>query len=288
MALPRWLRRIVGWANISYARAKPAVYVGEGKVLCGRSFNGRPAHYLVDARDRLISPGFILGKTYEHMATAWLCRHLDEDSHCLDLGANFGYFSVLMALLAPRGRVIGVEPDAAVADYAMDNVVMNGLKDRCAILQAAIHEREGEVTLFRRMQRSGNTSIAACGVDFTNSMREAPEQPFTVPALRVDDLLPRLGGRLDVMKVDVEGAEPLVFRGARQAIAGNPRLRIIMEWSPGQIRAAGFAPDAFVDEILGMGLSIGRLCRGGWVAAISRDQLLAAPYLANLLIQKKK
>ena len=55
-----------------------------------------------------------------------------------------------------------------------------------------------------------------------------------------NDLLPKLDGRVDFMKIDVEGCEPLAFRGAKELIASNRQLKIVMEWSPGQIRSAGF------------------------------------------------
>jgi FkbM family methyltransferase len=65
------------------------------------------------------------------------------------------------------------------------------------------------------------------------SLGETDAEMFEVPGIRVDDLLCKLGGRIDFIKIDVEGAEPLVIKGARRAIETNPRLQIVMEWSPG-------------------------------------------------------
>ena len=58
-----------------------------------------------------------------------------------------------------------------------------------------------------------------------------------------------MNGHVDFLKVDVEGAEPLVFQGAQETIARNPNLNIVMEWSPGQIQAAGFDVGQFVNSL---------------------------------------
>jgi FkbM family methyltransferase len=96
----------------------------------------------------------------------------------------------------------------------------------------------GEVTLYRRLGRSGNNSIAKPAEDFTALLGEPPSEAFTAKSLRIDDLLPQMDGRIDFIKLDVEGAEPLVIAGARETIRTNPQLRIAMEWCPGQANAA--------------------------------------------------
>ena len=65
----------------------------------------------------------------------------------------------------------------------------------------------------------------------------------------LDMLLPQFDGRLDYIKIDVEGAEPLVLSGAHQTIANNPHIRIVMEWAPNQIRAAGFDIAQFIRKL---------------------------------------
>lgn len=281
------LRRLLLNVPRTYASRRPAVFIGEGRVLCAREFAGRAVTYLVDANDRLIAPHFILGRHYEKAATRYLCATLAPTAHCIDAGANFGYFSVLMGLLCRKGAVIGIEPDAAVAGLAAENLIINDMKDHCSILTAAANADGREMTLFRRAGRSGNTSIMQCGVDFTNTMREAPEEPFQVPGLRIDDLLPRLGGRVDCLKIDVEGAEPLVFEGARETIAANPRIEIIMEWSPGQIRAAGLDVAAFIGTLRGLGLRPFLLRNSGRRTALDFAALRDRPYIANLLLRRQ-
>jgi len=88
---------------------------------------------------------------------------------------------------------------------------------------------------------------------------EARGEALEVECLRIDDLLPEFGNRVDFIKIDVEGAEPLVLRGAAETMAANPQLQIVMEWSPGHIRDAGFDVGGFVSELAVMGLESAHL-----------------------------
>ena len=266
------------------ASASRATYLGNGRVLVGLSVAGRELMFFLDAEDRLITPWVVSQGTYDEALTGYLAATLPADAHVIDVGANFGYYTCLAGMLAPRGRVIGIEPDAASVVLARDNVAINGLYDRASILHAAADDAGRDVTLFRRIGRAGNTSIAAPAEAFTTALGEAPVERFTVPGVRVDDLLPQLDGRLDFLKVDVEGAEPLVLAGARAAIAANLHITIALEWSPGQMQAAGFDAGELAHGFAAGGLRAYRLHRGGLVS-MSQDALTGTDYLAAVILR---
>ena len=91
--------------------------------------------------------------------------------------------------------------------------------------------------------------------EYIRMMGEPASESFVVKGVRLDDLLPQMNDRIDFVKIDVEGAEPLVFEGARNTlIVANSDLTIITEWSPGQIRAAGSKVPAFLAALKAMGL----------------------------------
>ena len=135
-----------------------------------------------------------------------------------------------------------------------------------------------------RTFRSGNTSVVHYGTGLTDRLGEPPEEEFRAEGLRIDDLLPSLAGRVDFMKVDVEGAEPLAFAGARQTIAANPQIQIVVEWSPGQLQLAGHDLRDFLGSLDAMGLRASTLSRRGPIA-ISFDDVANLPYQAGLLLR---
>jgi FkbM family methyltransferase len=240
--------------------------------------------FFVEADDRLLSPWFIVAGGYETELTDYFVRELQSNSHCIDVGANFGYFTCLMARFCPQGRVIGIEADEHVYEIARDNVFINNLNN-ASVLHAAASNGNAETTLYRRKTRSGNTSIAKMGEDFLRALGEPASEPFIVKAVRVDELLPQMNNRVDFVKMDVEGAQPLVFEGARNTIAANPNLTIVVEWSPGRIQAAGFEVPAFLTTLNAMGLRSYELAPCGLVP-ISVNDLLNIPYRAGIALKK--
>lgn len=261
-----------------------ATYVGNNRVLAKFVVGGYNFGFLLEADDRLLTPWFIISGAFETPLTDYFLREVRPDSHCIDAGANFGYFTCLMARLAPSGLVRGIEPDRHVYELARDNLAINGLAKVGAVMHLAAADQKGELTLYRRPTRSANTSIIACSEAFSAKMGETPSERFVVPSAPIDSLLDSLKGRLDFMKVDVEGAEPLVFRGAQKTIASNPTLQIIMEWSPGQIRGAGFDPRAFLSELEAMGLRAYEIEAGG--APLSMDEVNNMSYSPGILLKQ--
>ncbi|MBD3760646.1 FkbM family methyltransferase [Sphingomonadaceae bacterium G21617-S1] len=271
--------------RLAAERRPTATYVGNNRVLVGTRVGDRTIAYYVEADDRLLSPWFIVTGQFETELTNYFLRHLRPDSHCIDAGSNFGYYSCLMARYCPEGRVIGIEADRHIADLARDNLFINNLHGGADIICAAVADRCEEITLYRRASRSGNTSIVQVGANFTTALGEPPAEPFTVPGIRIDDLADRMQGKVDFIKIDVEGAEPLALAGASETIRRNRDLSIVMEWSPGQIGAAGFDLRQFTSDIAALGLRCFALDRHG-ERPIETGALAAMPYQAGIVMRR--
>lgn len=269
-----------------FSHGSRATYIGNNRVLVKIVVDRRNIAYIVEASDKLISPWFIVTGTYEAALTAYFVREMKSDSHCIDVGANFGYFTCLMARLAPDGVVIGVEADPKIFELLNDNIAINGFERFAHPLNAAAASAEGELTFYRRSIRSGNTSIVNYGSEFAQVMREPPSEPFTIKAVPIDHMTATMEGRVDFMKVDVEGSEPLVFQGARETIANNPSLRIVMEWSPGQIQCAGFDVRGFLGDLEAQGLEAFDM-EAGKLSAITYDELMNLPYRAGVVLTRR-
>lgn len=256
-----------------------AVFMGNGRVLTKASFLN--LIYLVDGADRLIVPKFIMDGVFEADVTTYFLNNVKPDSHCLDIGANFGYYTCLLAKLAPHGTTTAVEADPETFEFLRDNVQINWLGGNVRVLNVACSDAEGELTLYRRDRRSGNTSIIKLDDLALSEMGEAASTPFTVKAVSLETLATR---PIDFMKVDVEGAEPLVFRRVGALIAKSPNLKIVMEWAPDQIRAAGFDPAAFTYELEASGLAASRLHYDGTQAPLVWADVRTTNYCNLLLV----
>lgn len=268
----------------AFSHGGRTTYMGDGLVLVKADVNGVQIIYLVEASDRLLAPWFIASGRYETELTEHFGRILRKDDHCLDIGANFGYFTLLFGRFCPQGKSIGVEADEALFKIARDNIHINGLTANTSIHHAAICETERELTLFRRVGRSGNTSIFGVHRDLLDYLGEAPSVEFSVRGVSIDHFYQHFPGKLDIIKIDIEGAEPLAFAGAQSVIDSNPDLQIVMEWSPGQIQAAGFDVGEFLGNVAHMGLRFFRL--DPILTEMSSDELLGTPYRTGILLAK--
>ena len=268
-----------------FSNGTRATYIGDRRVLVRIVVGGANIAFIVEADDRLLTPWFMATGTYEEDLTRFLLGQLKPDSHCLDVGSNFGYFTCLMSRFCSRGKVIGVEADEKIYHLVRDNIAINGFEHVAQARMAAVNDTGETMTMYRRTGRSGNTSMAAASEALTNYLGEPPVTPFAVQGLRVDDLLPEFGGRLDFIKVDVEGGEPLVFRGARETIQRNPQIAILMEWASNQISHAGFDVRGFLAELEQMELQAFDIV-GGVETPLSFDDLAHLPYRAGVLLRR--
>ncbi len=142
------------------------------------------------------------GGQYERGIGHLLRRVVPPDGVAVDVGANIGVLTRLMAELAPRGRVYAFEPAAENFDYLRRNVA--GL-DHVEVRQAAVLDRDGPVHLEFNEAYPAGSFVAEHG------------EP--VEGVRLDSWADQAGlTRLDVLKIDVEGAEPSVLAGAREVI----------------------------------------------------------------------
>lgn len=163
------------------------------------------------------------GGAYEAGVTAALRDRLPADGVALDVGANIGVLSLLMGRLCPRGRVIAFEPAPDNLAYLRRNVAENALANVTASA-IALYDRTGPLSfVFNEEYPAGS---------FVGTGAEAQ----AVDGMRLDDWMADSGlARLDLVKLDVEGAERRVLEGARETFA-RWRPDLIVEVNPAALR----------------------------------------------------
>lgn len=198
------------------------VYIGNNTVLC--TILGRYKMY-VDSTDLGISPHLIMSGFWESWLTLLFAQTIKPGDVCLDIGANFGYYSVLMSeLCGDNGKTIAVEVNPNIAKLLRFTSFANG--NKFEIVQSGISNVRAEATLTVTDGELGGGTIKP------NELLPGKRQ-ITVPTLSIDDLVKEKGlTKVDVMKIDVEGMEPFVFEGMKETIERNPQLKIIVEYSP--------------------------------------------------------
>ena len=153
---------------------------------------------------------------YEPAVAAALSRLVRPGDTCVDAGAHYGYFTLLLAKLSgPGGRVYAFEAEAENARILRENVRANELRSRVTVEQAAVAARSGTIEL--HAARSGGSTEWTLNESFAHRAG-APEASDSVERARGVRLDTYLAGAptVDVIKMDIEGAEAEVI----PAIAG--------------------------------------------------------------------
>lgn len=181
----------------------------------------------VDTRDMGIAPHLIMDGYWESWLTQCLARVVQQGFVCIDIGANLGYYSLLMSELCGReGRTVAVEPNPAMCKLLRMSEFLHGWN--FDIVDKAIADKEGEATLTIPDRSFGGASLnGSPGAPFGGTSR-VNVKVTTVDAIVAELQLPKV----DIIKIDVEGFEPRVFEGMKHTIANNPRLQLIIEYSP--------------------------------------------------------
>jgi len=194
----------------------------------------------------------------------WLQRTLRVGDVVFDVGANVGGYSALAAAaVGEAGHVYAFEPGP-------DNVCL--LRNRfdtttnVTVVAAAVSDRPGTTTLFMDRKDARRHSLAAANVGKAGNT-------LTVQQVCIDDYCPTLK-RLDVIKIDAQGAELSILQGAQRAIR-NFRPNLILELWPAGLRNLGATADQLLAEVCALGYNIYRLSSDG----VLKDKRHISPVL---------
>jgi FkbM family methyltransferase len=141
--------------------------------------------------------------------------HVTEDSIVWDIGANVGVFAFAAASIARKGSTLAVEADLWLAQLMRRSLRLESNQGlQLAVLPSAISDRNGVATfMIAQRGRASNALESAGGRSQMGGIRER----LTVPTITLDTLLNFFGAPTFV-KIDVEGAEEMVLRGAERLL----------------------------------------------------------------------
>lgn len=202
----------------------------------------------IDLSDHAIGLA-ILRDTYEREEMNVVRRTLGSGDAAIDVGAHIGFFTMLMgAAVGPSGMVYAFEPMDTNGDLLERSIAENRFVDRVRFERAAVGARKGRGTLTFPVEtlNSGGAYMLRDG-----SAPLAGNLTRQIPVVALDDLAIRQ--RVRLIKMDVEGAEPDVVRGASRLLREH-RPVILSELHPTQLaRVTGLTGDQFLAQMRDVG-----------------------------------
>jgi FkbM family methyltransferase len=184
-----------------------------------------PRFSLFAANDDLAVGRHVIGGAYEPKIAEVFNRHVKPGMSVVDIGANIGYFTMLLAsLVEPSGLVVAVEPNPENIKLLEASRRVNGF-GQVLVIQAAAGRHTGLLAL-NVSHSNGMTGDLPGNVDAIFAARP-------VPCFALDTILPQ-DRRINLVKIDTEGAELNALIGLSETI-DRDRPVIVSEFSPGML-----------------------------------------------------
>ncbi len=244
MRLPRRVRAATTGALTWSLRRAPALASGRILSWGGRLLGHEPVEaratdgrrfQLEFPRDRGWESLYFTGR-FETGTTTLLRRLLRPDDVTIDVGANIGWYTTLFARHCPDGHCHAFEPDARVFAQLRANCALNGHGPGLTLNNAGLSDAAGTATIYRFAGvPHGHSSLSpAVGANGDGT----PCQVTTLDQYQQDHALQRI----DLIKVDVEGAELMVLHGSQRVLSSPKPPMWLLEVNFDTSRAFGYRP----------------------------------------------
>lgn len=237
-----------------------STYVGNQLVLC--RVLGKYLMY-ADADDISLMPRLCLDGFWEAWVTMAMARLLRPGWHCVDVGANHGYYTLIMAdAVEHDGRVLAVEPNPRLAALLTLNIEVNGFQSHASVLQKAVTGTDAQKNnLVIPLRRMGDATLCQPAT--------AADEVVEVETVTLDSALAAWPS-VDLIKIDAEGSEDAIWAGMQQTLERNRDITIIME-----LTCPRYAdPRAFLQAIQRAGFRLRYIDYDASIKSATQEQLL--------------
>jgi len=201
--------------------------------------------FTCDLRDS-ISREVCFTAHYEPQETALTQAVLGREMCFVDVGANWGYFTLLAAhLVGEGGRVVSLEPDPRLFSVLLENLARNKV-DQATALPLAAAEGRSVLMLSGYSETGGNF-----GMSRVIAKQPVEDGYFQVLSDSLDSILDEQRiDSVDLMKMDIEGSEALAVKGMSRCLATKKIKHLLLELHPQQLLDLGSSADAVVEILL--------------------------------------
>lgn len=184
--------------------------------------------------DPLDSLEISLFGTYEPFQTSLVKAEVQPGMTVVDVGANIGYYTLLFGRMStPGGKVFAFEPVPQNLEILRRNLAANGI-DNVEIVSKAASNQPGVAPFFLSQKNLGDHSFFAA---------DQGRKILEVEMVRIDDVVE---GPVDVVKIDIQGAEQRALEGMRRTLERSPAVTLFTEFCPKSLSDAGGSASAFL------------------------------------------
>ncbi len=202
--------------NVMQARlSRPYYCLDDGWALTHLD-TGQP--FFINTRDRNVTPWLLMGGHWETNVDVVMSAYVRPGMFVADIGAHMGYYTVkLGSLVGPTGKIFSFEPNPEMNAYTERNISINGVN--AELQKIGLGDKPGVATISFVKGNLAQASLTDIGkADFS----------FKVEVDTLDNVM-RSARPLDLIKLDAEGYEPMILKGARAPLNRSPNCALMLE-----------------------------------------------------------
>ncbi|AJM91248.1 FkbM family methyltransferase [Nitrosopumilus piranensis] len=234
----------------------------------------------LDCNDKVAIETYLVVE-YEPGTTNFLKKILKKGMNVINIGANIGYFTLLAARqIGPEGKVFAFEPFPKTVELLKKNIDSNGFQN-VQVESKAVSNKTDFATLL-----TGGSSLH----NFISKKKFPQLNEIKVPTITVDDFLKNEKKNIDLIFIDAEGQEPLIFEGMKNTLE-NKNIDIVFEYNPFTLNFSDTTPDDLLDPLSEMGFQLYMIDENtSSLKSISKSELIKQiipPQVANVYLTRK-
>lgn len=230
--------------------------------------------------DTLFAPVSVTG-IWEPVITEYVKKMVKKGDIVLDIGAHIGYYTLIFSdCVGLEGKVFAFEPNPDNFTLLKKNVEINKYEN-VVLIQKAVSNKAGRLKLYLSALNSGDNRIYDLG--------DGPRKSIEIEAVRLDDYFKDYDGKIDFIKMDIQGAEGAAMEGMEILLEKNRNLKIITEFWPFGLKGFGIDPETYLQSFLIKGFKLYRInnlekkIEPSSISEILPDHTLDKNYEVNLL-----
>lgn len=194
----------------------------------------------VNPEDKVLSDSLIQDGVWEALETKYVTGIIKKGWTVLDVGANIGYYTLIFSkLVGETGKVFAFEPDPENFALLKRNVEENFCKN-VVLVKKALSNITGKTKLFIDEENKGDHK--------TYDTRDG-RKSIIVDSVSLDDFFINFKGKINFIKIDIQGGECLAFLGMKKLLSKQKNISIISEYWPYGLSNSGINPQDYIMQL---------------------------------------
>lgn len=225
---------------------------------------------IVNIHDRCVCWFTRLMGYWDNIETKALGRIIKPNFTIIEVGSNFGVHTLRMAkLVGENGKIFAFEANPNVSKYLKETIKMNNLQNRVHVYANAVADVAYEGFMVYGLKNIGGGHIIHDNEEAAQICKISECTPIKTVVL--DHLFP--DEKIDMLKIDAEGAEPWIIKGAKNLIKRNPNIILMMEWAPDQWERNHLSQHEFINILIENGFKFWGLSRDNILEPLTVQQI---------------